>query len=86
MTDELIYSILGRLAIAAIAMAQPLLIYIAIRILKRVDDLNVKVNVTNGKVGRLETWQVQHEKLDDERTNQLNLHIDRLARLTRPIV
>jgi hypothetical protein len=60
------------------AMAQPLVIYMISRVLKRLDDLNNKVNVQNGRILKLETRQEAIIK-------DLEI-VDRIARPVPPVL
>ncbi len=80
MSQELVYAMLGKIAIAVIAMAQPLIIYMASRILKRLDDLNTKVNFQNGRVTKVETRMDGHVALVNERHAAIDHRVDVLEK------
>lgn len=38
-------------------------------VIKGIVSINRKLGAMNGRVGKIETWQEDHTKLDDERNN-----------------
>jgi hypothetical protein len=43
------------------------------RIVESLDSIDSRLGTINGRVGKMETWQVMHERQDDERYE----HIDK---------
>lgn len=44
----------------------------------RLGDIERHLSQLNGRVGKAETWQVEHEKRDDERFEQVAYRLERL--------
>ena len=60
-------------------MLQPLVVYMISRVLKRLDDLNEKVRIQNGRVTTLEVWAKGHVSLTAETARVLEKNADKLS-------
>ena len=49
----------------------------------KLETISDRLGQINGRVGKSETWQVQHEKYDDERHEQIEKETDKLWDVVR---
>jgi len=50
---------------------------------EKLETISERLGHINGRVGKSETWQVQHEKFDDERHDHLQKQTDALWAVVR---
>lgn len=56
--------------------SMPLLIWMVSRVLKRIDDLNLKVGVQNGRIGKIEVWRDMHQSWSDRESDKISRALD----------
>ncbi len=53
------------------------------RIVEALDKIDARLGQINGRVGKMETWQVMHERSDDDRHEHIDKNVDALWNMVR---